>query len=84
MRYDSQADMVRLLAEWYDTKSNVKLGGFQSQLQASYVSSHTEEVWYSKSLSGWLYNISCSKSCKPWPDFRFVIHPLTFVYASPT
>ena len=32
--------MVRLLAERYDTKSNVKLGGFQSQLQAS---SHTEE-----------------------------------------
>ena len=30
-------------AERYDTKSNVKLGGFRSQLQASYVSSHTEE-----------------------------------------
>ena len=36
--------MVRLLAEWYDTKSNVKLGGFQSQLQASDMSSHTEEL----------------------------------------
>ena len=34
--------MVRFLAERDDTKSNVKLGGFQSQLQVSYVSSHTE------------------------------------------
>ena len=33
-----------LLAEQSDTKSNVKLGGFQSQLQASYVPSHTEEL----------------------------------------
>ena len=32
MPYNSQVDVVRLLAEWYDTKSNVKLGGFQSQL----------------------------------------------------
>ena len=29
--------MVHLLAELSDTKSNVKLGGFRSQLQASYV-----------------------------------------------
>ena len=28
--------MVCLLAEWYDTKSNVKLGGFRSYLQASF------------------------------------------------
>ena len=33
--YNSQADMVHLLAEWYDTESNVKLGGFLSQLYAS-------------------------------------------------
>ena len=32
MPYNSLADLVRLLAEGYDTKSNVKLGGFQSQL----------------------------------------------------
>ena len=38
MPYNSRADVVRLLAERYDTKSNVKLGGFPSQLQASYVS----------------------------------------------
>ena len=37
--------MVHLLAEWSDTKSNVKLGGFRSKLQVSYVSSHTEELW---------------------------------------
>ena len=37
MPYNSLADVIRLLAEWYDTKSNVKWGGFRSQLQASYV-----------------------------------------------
>ena len=42
--YNSLADVVRLLAERSDTKSSVKLGGFRSQLQASYVSSHTEEL----------------------------------------
>ena len=31
MPYNFQADVVRLLAERYDTKYNVKLGGFQSQ-----------------------------------------------------
>ena len=35
--------MVRLMAERYDTTSNVKLGRFRSQLEASYESSHTEE-----------------------------------------
>ena len=32
MPYNSRADVVRLLAEWYDTKSNVKLGGFRNSL----------------------------------------------------
>ena len=36
--------VVRLLADWSDTKSNVKLDGFRSQLRASYMSSHTEEL----------------------------------------
>ena len=40
--------MVPLLTERYD--SNVKLGGFRSQLQASYVSSHTEELWYNETV----------------------------------
>ena len=31
MPINFRADAVRLLAERYDTKSNVKLGGFQSQ-----------------------------------------------------
>ena len=47
--------MVHLLAEQCDTKSNVKLGGFWLQLQASYVSSHTEGLWYKKTVCGWLY-----------------------------
>ena len=38
----SRADVARLRADRYDNKSNVKLGGFRSQLQASYVSRHTE------------------------------------------
>ena len=46
--------MVRLLAEWSDTKSNVKLGGFQSQLQASCVSSHSEELWYNETVCLWM------------------------------
>ena len=44
MPYNTRADVVRLLAEKDDTKSNVKLGGFRSQLQASYVSSYTEKL----------------------------------------
>ena len=28
MPYNSQADVVRLLAEWYDTKSNLSWAGF--------------------------------------------------------
>ena len=40
--YNSLAVVVRLLAERSDTKSNVKLGEFRPQFQASYVSSHTE------------------------------------------
>ena len=42
MPYNSPADVGHLLAEQYDTKSNVNLGGFLSQLLASYVSSHSE------------------------------------------
>ena len=46
--------MVRLLDEQSNTKSNVKLGGFWSQLQASYISSHTEELWYNKTVCLWM------------------------------
>ena len=41
---NSLVDVVRLLAEQSDIKSNVKLGRFRSQFQASYVSSHTVEL----------------------------------------
>ena len=37
-------DVVRLEAERYDYKSNVNLGGFRSQLQVFYESSHNEEL----------------------------------------
>ena len=40
--------MVRLLGERSDTKSNVKLAGFRSQLRVFYVSSHAEELWYNE------------------------------------
>ena len=50
MPNNSWADAVRLLAEWYDTNSNIKLVEFRSQLQVSYAFSHTEE-----SVCGWQY-----------------------------
>ena len=50
----SLADVVPF-AERSDTKSNINVGGFRSQLQASYVSSHTEELWYNETLYGWQY-----------------------------
>ena len=52
--YNSLADVVRLLAARSDTNSNVKLGGFRSQLQASKVSSHTEELWYNEIVCLWM------------------------------
>ena len=46
--------MVSLFTEQSDTKSNVKLGGFRSQLQPSYVSSYTEELWYKETVCLWM------------------------------
>ena len=54
MPYNFWVDVIRFLAERYDTKSNVKLGGFRSQLHASYVSSHTEELWYNETVCQWM------------------------------
>ena len=48
--YNSLADAVRLLAEQSDTMSNVKLAAFRSQLQASYVSSHSKELRYNETV----------------------------------
>ena len=42
------------MAERLDTMSGVKLGGSQSQLEASYVSSHTEELWYNETVCLWM------------------------------
>ena len=44
MPSNSQADVCRLMAEQYDTKPTVKLSGSQSQLEASKVCSHTENL----------------------------------------
>ena len=46
--------MVRLLDEWYDTKSNIKFDGFWSKHQASYMSSHTEELRYNQTVCQWM------------------------------
>ena len=43
-KYKNLGEVVCLLAERSDTKSNVKLGVFKPQLQASYVSSHSKEL----------------------------------------
>ena len=50
MSYYFRADVVHLLAEWYVTKSNLNLGEFRSQLQAPYVFSHSEELWYNETV----------------------------------
>ena len=54
MPNNSQADVYQLMAERYDTKSNVKLGEFQSQLEVSFMSSHTEELWYNETVCLWM------------------------------
>ena len=51
MPNNSQADVCLLMTERYDTKSNVKLGGCQSQLETSYVSLQTEELWENEIVS---------------------------------
>ena len=38
------------MAEWYDTEFNVKSDGFQTQLEASCMSSHTEELRYNETV----------------------------------
>ena len=42
------------VGERYDTKSNEKLDTFWSQLQASYVSRHTEKRWYNEIVCLWI------------------------------
>ena len=50
-----RADLCKVVAKQYDTKSNVKLGGFRSQLKVSYVSSHDEKLWYNKTVCLYIY-----------------------------
>ena len=38
------------MAERYDTKSNVNLGGFRSHFEASSVSILTDELWYNETV----------------------------------
>ena len=54
MPYNSWAGVYQLWAEWYDTKSNIKLGGFQSQLEASYICNHADELWFSETVGLWM------------------------------
>ena len=42
------------MAEHYNTKSTVKLGRFQSELEVFYVSSHTEELRYNETVCQWM------------------------------
>ena len=63
MSHNYLADVVRLLAKWYDNKSNVKLGGFRSQLQASDVSNLTEELWYNETVLLWMTIYICVCDC---------------------
>ena len=69
MRYKSRADVSHLLAERYDTISNVKLDGFRPQLEASCVSSQSEDLWYNETVCLWMtiyiymYKIKNNKQC---------------------
>ena len=55
MPYNSPADVCRLKAVWYATKSNVKFDGFQSQLEVSYVFNHTEELRHNEQSVSYIY-----------------------------
>ena len=57
MPYNSRVDVVCLLGKRYYTKPNVKLVGFRSQLQASYLCSLIEELWYNETV--WLWTTLC-------------------------
>ena len=54
MPYYYRTDICRLMGVWCDTKSHVKLGGFQSQSEASCVSCHADELWYSETVCLWM------------------------------
>ena len=84
MTYDSRADVVCLLAERYGMNSDVKLGRFRPQLQASYVTSNTEELWYNETVCLWMTiyiyiycilvasHCSYRLCCRPWSNFLMI------------
>ena len=47
-------NVVRMLVERSETKSNVMLDGFRSRFRASYVTSHTEEFWKNETVCLWM------------------------------
>ena len=65
--------MVRLLTVRFETMSNVKLNGFRSRLQASYVSSQTEELWYNETVCLWMTMYMCVKSVESVNFFFFFL-----------
>ena len=47
---------VAEMAERLDTNSRVKISMFRSHLEASCVSSYTEELWYNETVCGWQHS----------------------------
>ena len=54
MPYNSYVDVCYLIAELYDTKSNLKLSGFRSHLEAFCVFIHTDDLWYNETVCLWM------------------------------
>ena len=50
---------VAEMAEQLDTMSSNKLGRFWSQLEASCMSSHNEELWYNEMVCLWMTIYIC-------------------------
>ena len=50
MPYNSLAQVCQLKAERNNSKFKVKSGGFESQIEVSYMSSHTDDLWYNKTV----------------------------------
>ena len=70
MPYNSRAVVVRLR---YETKSNVNLGGFRFQIQAFYVSSHTEQLWYNETDCRWKTIYIYIYVCVCHPQTRYFV-----------
>ena len=50
------------MAERLNTMFSLEFGGFRSQLEASCVSSHPEELWYNETVSLWITYIYLKKA----------------------